>query len=123
MTDVQENHDASSGDTVVSQNPSEKTPPLPAHETEHNMAGQYDDEDNGGNNGEGNGEENGEENGGDNGEENGEENGDQIEKQQSGAPLDRTPSQAQRMGKKKIIVVMGALCVRVLGWNGVKMES
>lgn len=27
------------------------------------------------------------------------------------APLDRTPSQAARMGKKKIIAVMTALCV------------
>lgn len=30
----------------------------------------------------------------------------------SGAPLDRTVSQAQKMGKKKILVVMAALCVR-----------
>lgn len=29
------------------------------------------------------------------------------------APLDRTPSQAARMGKKKIIAVMTALCVRI----------
>lgn len=29
------------------------------------------------------------------------------------APLDRTPSQAARMGKKKIIAVMTALCVRM----------
>lgn len=102
MTDVQQDHDASSGDTVVSQNHSEKARPLPAQETEHNMADQRD------------GEDNRENDGVDNGQENGEENGDQIEKQPSGAPLDRTPSQAQRMGKKKIIVVMGALCVSVL---------
>lgn len=30
-----------------------------------------------------------------------------------GAPLDRTPSQAAKMGKKKIAVVMAALCVRI----------
>lgn len=30
----------------------------------------------------------------------------------TGAALDRVPSQAQRLGKKKIIVIMGALCVR-----------
>ena len=34
------------------------------------------------------------------------------ENAQSGAPLDRTPSSAQKMGKKKIILVMVALCVR-----------
>lgn len=34
------------------------------------------------------------------------------EKAQSGAPLDRTTSSAQKMGKKKIILVMVALCVR-----------
>jgi hypothetical protein len=30
-----------------------------------------------------------------------------------GAPLDRTPSQAAKMGKKKVAVVMAALCVRI----------
>jgi hypothetical protein len=30
-----------------------------------------------------------------------------------GAPLDRTPSQAAKMGKKKIAVVMAALCVSI----------
>ena len=30
---------------------------------------------------------------------------------ETGNPLDRVPSQAQRLGKKKIAVVMGALCV------------
>ncbi|KAJ5115965.1 Efflux pump dotC [Penicillium angulare] len=34
-----------------------------------------------------------------------------LEKNESGAPLDRTPSQAQKMGKKKIILVMTALCM------------
>ncbi|KAJ5289125.1 Efflux pump dotC [Penicillium angulare] len=34
-----------------------------------------------------------------------------IERKESGAPLDRTPSQAQKMGKKKIILVMTALCM------------
>lgn len=37
---------------------------------------------------------------------------DELEKKPSGPPLDRTPSQAQRMGKKQITVVMVALCVR-----------
>lgn len=100
MADAQQDHDASSGDTVVSQSPAQKAPPLPAQETEHEKPAQREDE--------GNGEDNGKENG----EENGSENGDQMETQPSGAPLDRTPSQAQRMGMKKIIVVMGALCVR-----------
>jgi hypothetical protein len=36
------------------------------------------------------------------------------EKTSGGAPLDRTPSQAAKMGKKKIIAVMAALCVRNL---------
>jgi hypothetical protein len=30
---------------------------------------------------------------------------------ETGNPLDRVPSQAQKLGKKKIAVVMGALCV------------
>lgn len=34
------------------------------------------------------------------------------ENAQSGAPLDRAPSSAQKMGKKKIVLVMVALCVR-----------
>lgn len=34
------------------------------------------------------------------------------EKTSSGAPLDRVPSQAQKLGKKKIIIIMTALCVR-----------
>ena len=34
-----------------------------------------------------------------------------LEKKPSGAVLDRTPSQAAKMGKKKIIVVMTALCL------------
>lgn len=33
------------------------------------------------------------------------------EEEESGSPLDRTPSQAAKMGKKKIAVVMTALCV------------
>lgn len=33
------------------------------------------------------------------------------EKAGAGAPLDRVPSQAQKLGKKKIVVVMTALCV------------
>lgn len=90
MTDEQENHDTSSGDTVVSRISSEKGPVearSPAQETEHEMTDRREDG------------------------ENAEENGGPVETQQSGAPLDRTPSQAQRMGKKKIIVVMAALCV------------
>lgn len=35
------------------------------------------------------------------------------ENAQSGAPLDRTTSSAQKMGNKKIILVMVALCVRI----------
>lgn len=35
-----------------------------------------------------------------------------TEKTTEGAPLDHAPSQAAKMGKKKIIVVMMALCVR-----------
>ena len=37
---------------------------------------------------------------------------DGVEKKSTEAPLDRTPSQAAKMGKKKIILVMAALCVR-----------
>lgn len=33
------------------------------------------------------------------------------DKAPSGAPLDRVPSQAQKLGKKKIFAVMSALCV------------
>ncbi|OQD76796.1 hypothetical protein PENDEC_c003G04673 [Penicillium decumbens] len=36
-----------------------------------------------------------------------------LEKKSSGTALDRTPSQAAKMGKKKIIVVMIALCLAV----------
>ncbi|GLA71341.1 hypothetical protein AtubIFM55763_001780 [Aspergillus tubingensis] len=40
------------------------------------------------------------------------ENGDvSDEKAGAGAPLDRVPSQAQKLGKKKIVVVMTALCL------------
>ncbi|KAF3390501.1 hypothetical protein F1880_009248 [Penicillium rolfsii] len=96
MTAVQQNHDSASGDTVVSQPPSEKSPvqtPSSAaqeKELEHNHNQDVsapaadpgtDDEDNA------------------------------IKKQPSGAVLDRTPSQAAKMGKKKIIVVMTALCL------------
>lgn len=35
-----------------------------------------------------------------------------TEKSTEGAPLDHAPSQAAKMGKNKIIVVMTALCVR-----------
>ena len=35
-----------------------------------------------------------------------------VEKEANGASLERVPSQAQKLGKKKIIVVMAALCVR-----------
>jgi hypothetical protein len=42
-----------------------------------------------------------------------ESNGDgAVEKVATGASLGRVPSQAQKLGKKKIIVVMTALCVR-----------
>ncbi|KAJ5572997.1 Efflux pump dotC [Penicillium hetheringtonii] len=34
-----------------------------------------------------------------------------VEKEESGSPLDRAPSQAAKMGKKKIAVVMTALCL------------
>lgn len=34
-----------------------------------------------------------------------------MEKTATGPPLDRTPSQAAKMGKKKIVIVMTALCV------------
>ena len=37
-----------------------------------------------------------------------------LEKAGPGAPLDRVPSQAQKLGKKKIVVVMTALCVCLL---------
>ena len=36
----------------------------------------------------------------------------ETEKTTEGAPLDHAPSQAAKMGKNKIIVVMTALCVR-----------
>lgn len=91
MAGVHQGHDVSSDDTVVSQSPSEKVPdeaPSPAQEPEHEISVQRDDESNP------------------------EEN--EVKKQPSGEPLDRTPSQAQKMGKKKIILVMGALCVRTL---------
>lgn len=96
MTGIQQNHDSASGDTVVSQTSAEKIPvetPPPAaqeKELEHNQEldtsvaaedPEKADEDNA------------------------------IKKQPSGAPLDRTASQAARMGKKKIIVVMTALCM------------
>lgn len=81
-----QSHDVSSDDTAVSQSP-EKVPNEAPPEPEHEMAAQRDDEGNPEN---------------------------EVEKQPSGEPLDRTPSQAQRMGKKKIILVMGALCVRLL---------
>lgn len=42
-----------------------------------------------------------------------ESNGDgTMEKVATGASLGRVPSQAQKLGKKKIVVVMTALCVR-----------
>lgn len=41
--------------------------------------------------------------------ENFDENG--LEKAATGAPLDRTQSQAQKLGKKKILIIMPALCV------------
>lgn len=34
-----------------------------------------------------------------------------LERKETGASLDRVPSQAQKLGKKKIFVVMAALCV------------
>jgi hypothetical protein len=37
---------------------------------------------------------------------------DNVTEKTEGSPLDRAPSQAAKMGKKKIIIVMGALCVR-----------
>jgi hypothetical protein len=37
-----------------------------------------------------------------------------MEKTASGPPLDRTPSQAAKMGKKKVVIVMTALCVSIL---------
>lgn len=44
-------------------------------------------------------------------EENDTENAIEKKESESGSPLDRTPSQAAKMGKKKIAVVMTALCV------------
>jgi hypothetical protein len=38
--------------------------------------------------------------------------GNDVEK--DGAPLDRTHSQAQKLGKKKILIIMPALCVCIL---------
>lgn len=35
-----------------------------------------------------------------------------TDKTASGEPLDRVPSQAHKLGKKKIIIIMTALCVR-----------
>lgn len=35
----------------------------------------------------------------------------ELHRPPSGAPLDRVPSQAQKLGKKKIVAVMTALCV------------
>lgn len=95
MTGVRQCHDSSSGDTVVSQTP-EKSPvetPSPAAQEEeldqdHELDISVPAED----------------------PEKGDED-DAIKKQPSGAPLDRTPSQAAKMGKKKIIVVMTALCL------------
>lgn len=96
MTSEHQNSNASSADTVVSQNHSEKAPvEIPAseqgHEQEEVTPQEKEPE-----------EPDAATQPGD----------DALEKKPSGAPLDRTPSQAQRMGKKKITVVMVALCVR-----------
>lgn len=96
MTGVHQSHDSSSGDTVVLQTPTEEssveTPSPAAQEKELENHPDLDTyipaED----------------------PEKDEEN-DTMKKQPSGAPLDRTPSQAAKMGKKKIIVVMTALCL------------
>ena len=84
MATSQQHHDASSGDTVVAQNHAEKSPAeVPTPEQEHNTtADTTPPADNDG-----------------------------LEKKESGAPLDRAPSQANKMGKKKIILVMTALCL------------
>ncbi|KAJ5692546.1 Efflux pump dotC [Penicillium macrosclerotiorum] len=92
MADTQHQHDASSGDTVVSRVSPEKGPvEVPASPTqEPNADPEKLPSD---------------------------ENPDQevadsaLEKQSSGPPLDRTVSQAGRMGKKKVAVVMTALCL------------
>ncbi|KAJ5153336.1 Efflux pump dotC [Penicillium canariense] len=98
MTGMQQNHDSSSDATVVSQRSSEKPPgetSSPAvqvkqqgqeHDHELDIPVQTEDP-----------------------EKDNEDNA--IETPPSGAPLDRAPSQAQKMGKKKIIVVMLALCL------------
>lgn len=98
MTGIQQNHDSPSGDTVVSQTPSEKSPvqtPSPAaqekelehdHDHDHDTSVPAEDPAR-------------------------DDEGNAIKKQPSGAPLDRTPSQAAKMGKKKIIIVMTALCL------------
>ena len=102
MTTNHECHDASSADTVVPQDLSEKVPAeLPTSEPEHGqaqtLASPLEKAE------EGNGEDAA-----------AQPADDALEKKASGMPLDRSPSQAQRMGKKKIIVVMIALSVRTL---------
>jgi hypothetical protein len=87
MSVERQHHESSSSDSVAAQLPSEKLPevlPSPSSpQDEHDVTPTP--------------------------EENDAEN--VIEKKESGSPLDRTPSQAARMGKKKIAVVMTALCV------------
>lgn len=97
MAAARQGHDASSDDTVVSHVPEEKAAAEaspnaqePVPETADQHDTENDKEDNA------------------------------IEKQPSGATLDRTPSQAAKMGKKKIVVIMVALCVRNpagIAWN------
>ncbi|KAI2786345.1 Efflux pump dotC [Penicillium oxalicum] len=96
MTSAQQDRDSVSGDTAVSKEQAENSPthtPFPESQQqtlEHNQDAHTSQEaDTFGKNNE----------------------DDIIEKQSSRPPLERTTSQAAKMGKKKIIVVMTALCL------------
>lgn len=104
MAAARQGHDASSDDTVVSHVPDEKAAaeaspnaqePVPETADQHDPENDKEDNEN-------------------------DKEDNAIEKQPSGATLDRTPSQAAKMGKKKIVVIMVALCVRNpagIAWN------
>lgn len=85
MSDERQHHESSSSDSVAAQIPSEKPPveqsSSPQDQQDVTPTSEENDTEN------------------------------VIEKKESGSPLDRTPSQAAKMGKKKIAVVMTALCV------------
>lgn len=82
MAKSHQHHDASSGETVIDQPHPEKSLEIPSPEQEHDTAGGASPVED-----------------------------DVNEKKDAGAPLDRTPSQAQKMGKKQIAIVMTALCL------------